>query len=764
MTKRRQLLTGAVGMLAGLSTAHEVNAKLELGLPFRDNMVLQQRKPLRIWGRAEPGTEISVEFDDIEQQATADKGGDWRIQLPPLRASNQGRTLTVSADGTPSVKLKNVLVGEVWLFSGQSNMAMGVKGTAQAKIDGPENAISSAEYPNIRFFSSPPRSKRGFEWQAATPDTVGDFSAVSYYFARALHRDTNLPVGIIVCARGGTMLQSWVSNQALANHPTFKTSILEAWNRTATPEALAELMGDEWTQELEQVDGDPTEAVRTIMGFSGQKPSINFELSRMAEIAPYTIRGFSWYQGESNAWGFDIAQRYREELQMLVDDWRTHWRDEALPFLIVQLPHYPVEERPEKPGEITPWSIVMEAQWNIQKDRPAVFTVVTADLGTPGDIHPKRKAPIGERLSRLARERILGSDVAGTSPAMKSMAVKDETVEIALNYVYNGLETREVKHTPASKDKLEGFLIAGADRYFVRADARIRGKNTVVCRSEDVTNPVAVRYAMHADTLFNLYNSAGLPATPFRTDDWDVDTPPHKQRTVRATKIKAPPAIDGTITKNETRQASDPIEGLEVFHTYRPADPQTRARFTWTAQGLHVVLECPQSMDSMRAKAKKRDKESIWTDDNVQLLLDANHDKRTYIRIVVNPAGTVADGKGFNDWQAKGRLLHQGLLPYYRNFDLEADLDFESAVSRSDSGWTVELTIPWSTLDIQAPPRGGQKMGVQITRTHAATDERSEWATTGRDYNTGAMMPLSWVKGQRLHHGVGRFGILTLGQ
>ncbi|MFW5802991.1 MAG: sialate O-acetylesterase, partial [Verrucomicrobiota bacterium] len=495
-----------------------------------------------------------------------------------------------------------------------------------------------------------------------------------------------------------------------------------------------------------------------------QKPSINFELSRMAEIAPYTVRGCSWYQGESNAWGFDIAQRYREELQMLVDDWRSHWKDDSLPFLIVQLPHYPAEERPEKPGEITPWDIVMEAQWNIQKDRPAVHTVVTADLGTPGDIHPKRKAPIGERLSLLVRERILDEDVAGSNPAMTTMTIKDETVEIEFKHAYKGLEMREVKHTPVSKDKLEGFLIAESDRYFVRADARITGKNTVVCRNADIANPAAVRYAMHADTLFNLYNSAGLPATPFRTDDWEVDTPQRKQRTVRATKINSSPEIDGKMRKSEQWEAADPIEGLEVFHTYRPADPQTRANFTWNEHGLHVALECPQPMDQLRAEAKKRDDESIWTDDNVQLLLDANHDKRNYIRIVINPAGTVADGKGFNDWQAEGRLLHQGLLPYYRNFNLDADLDFKSAVSKSDAGWNVELTIPWSTLDIQFPPRDDQSMGVQITRTHAATDERSEWATTGRDYNTGAMMPRSWVKGQRLHHGVGRFGTLTLDQ
>lgn len=764
MSKHRRLLTVAASVLVCLSVARGADETLELGLPFRDNMVLQHGKPLPIWGKAEPGTAITVEFDNVEQQSTADKRGDWRVQLPPLEASNQGRTLTVSADRTPPVKRENVLVGEVWLFSGQSNMAMGVKGTAQGKLDGPENAITSADYPNIRFFTSPPRSENGFQWQLATPDTAGGFSAVSYYFARALHRDTNMPVGMMVCARGGTMLQTWVSKQALTSHPEFKESILEAWNRTANAEALAELMGEDWDQKLDEADGDPDKAVRSIMGFNGQKPSINFERSRMAEIAPYAIRGFGWYQGESNAWGFDIAQRYRGELKMLVDDWRRHWQDESLPFLMVQLPHYPVEEKPEKPGEIIPWSLVMEAQWNIQKDRPAVHTAVTADLGTPGDIHPKRKAPVGERLSQLARERILGEDAAGSSPAMESMSVKDATIEIAFKHAPDGLETRKVTHTPAAEDELEGFLIAGPDRHFVRADTRISGKNTVVCHSADIPNPVAVRYAMHADMLFNLYNAAGLPATPFRTDEWDVDTPPHKQRKIRAAKAEASPVIDGTMAENEIWKSADFLGGLELFHTYHPADPQTRARFAWTEDGLHVLTECPQPMDKVSADAEKRDDESIWQDDNVQLLLDANQDKRTYVRIAVNPAGTVADGKGFNDWRAEGRLRHQKLLPYYRNFDLGEDLDFESAVSKGDNGWTVELTIPWSTLDIQKPPRGEQTMGVQITRTHAATGQRSEWATTGRDYNTGAMMPLSWVKGQRLHHGVGRFGTLTISE
>ena len=731
-------------------------AKLHLPRVFGNGMVLQRQTIVPMWGRSSPGVRVDVQFDGQTRTARADDDGKWRIELKPMRATSEEHDLVVRADGE-TVIFRDVLVGEVWLFSGQSNMGMSVRGSSNA-----EQAIAESDLPALRFFQPKPGRNTSWQWVRSSPKTVPGISAVSFYYGRALHRDLDVPVGMIVCAKGGSMIQSWVSRQGLAGHPRLGKDILQAYERTATPEYLAAVMGEKWENTLEKAGGDTDKAIQAVMRPGNSEPGHNFERYGLDEIAPYAIRGFGWYQGESNAWGFDIARRYREELQLLIRDWRRHWGGRERPFLIVQLPHYPQKERPDKIPEINPWCIVMEAQWKIQQDLPKVYTAVTIDLGEAGDIHPDNKAPVGERLNMLARRYVHGHKIAARGPVFESMTVEDGKAQLTFDHVHGGLEARKVPPTPAEAGELEGFLIAGEDRHFVRAETQIQN-GQVICWNDEVREPAAVRYAMHGKCLFNLYNEAGLPAGPCRTDGWSTDIPTREEHTATASRAEKPPRIDGRLDDSCWENATM-LNELQLFHTYHAADNQTEARFAWDDRALYVAFECHQPMDSVRSETEKRDDERIWKDDNVQFFLDVNHDRETYLRIAVNADGAVADGAGYNDWRAEGRLLHQALLPFYRDFSLEADVEFEVATEKHDHGWTVELAIPWSALGLKKPPEEEKTMGLQVTRTHAATGERSEWATTGRDYNTGAMLPYTWVKGQRLHHGVGRFGTLRLGE
>ncbi len=725
-------------------------AQVTLPSIFSDGMILQRELKVPVWGEAKPGAKVTVRFGGQTATTQASDDGEWRVELNGMKASSKPRDLVVETVDDKKT-FSDVLVGEVWFCSGQSNMAMSVKGTKTA-----EKSIARADMPELRFFQPKPGNKKTWKWVKSSPKTAPNISAVSFYYGRALRRDLEMPVGMVVCAVGGNMIQTWISRESLKQHPQLSEEVLQAYEKTATKEKLSQLMGDDWDKKVKEAGGDVQKAIDSVMGPGGCGPSHNFQRFKVGEIAPYAIRGFVWYQGESNAWGIPIARRYQEELKLLIKDWRERWGGRDRPFMVVELPRYPQEKRPEKPQMISPWSLVIEAQWEIQNVLPNVYTAVTIDLGKVGDIHPDNKAPIGERLDLLARKNVYGQDVVARGPVFDAMTVNNGKAELSFKHVDGGLEARKVPPTPAKADELEGFLIAGEDRHFVPAETKIEdGK--VICWSEEVDQPAAVRYAMHGNCLFNLYNKKGLPAGPFRTDDWPVDIPQKKERKAVASHAASAPKIDGELD-DTVWEKTVPQNSLELFHTYHDAEYQTLGRFAWDADALYVAFECMQTMESVRAKAEKRDDDKIWTDDNVQLFLDVNHDRKTYYRLVVNPDGVVADGKGFNDADADGRVYLQGLLPYYRNIDYKPDIDFTVATSRRDDRWTVEMAIPWKSLGLKSAPDG--PMGLQFTRTCPDTNERSEWATTGIDYNTGAMIPPSWAKGQRLFHGVSRFGVL----
>ena len=718
---------------------------------FGDRMVLQQGMPVPIWGTAEPRTEVAVDFAGQRAVGRADAGGGWRVVLEPMVASAEPRVLTVDTttpDGETvcAARLTDVLVGEVWFFSGQSNAAMGVRGCASA-----EETVAAADLPQVRMFVRVDKPRGPTCWTPSSPAVAAHFPGVPFFFARALQRDEQVPVGMIVCAMGGTMIETWTSREAMAANPKLREEVLEKWETNTTPKALADELGGVWEEALNEADGDAEQARSTLLNAPGVDPAFNFERYRIADFAPLALRGFAWYQGESNAYGFHAANRYREQLKTLIQDWRGRWQDgDDKLFLVVQLPHYPpAAPQPPVPEQINPWSLVMEAQWQVQYDLPNVHTAVTIDLGAEGNIHPPRKAPVGERLSLLARRHGLGRKIVSQGPVFgEAHFAGDGTARLRFDTSGTGLTTREAE--------LLGFTIAGEDRHFFWAEARIE-RNEVVCQHPDVRHPAAVRYAMTDGTPFTLTNRADLPAGPFRTDDWSQDIPPLEERAAVALR-----AEDSSTEPTAAHKAPDAASNFRIRHSYRPAAAETAVVFTWDDECLHAKAHCAQPMADLRVHAQDFNDPAIWSDDNIQILIDADRDRQTYFRLAVNPRGAVAAGRGFNDSSVKDRLVHQGLLPHFRGFSLDWESNFAVHTATEANAWTVELSIPWTALGFASAPAAGTVMGLQVTRWHAAGYERSEWQTTGRDYHVGAMMPPCAVNNQQLHHCVSRFGELRL--
>jgi sialate O-acetylesterase len=491
-------------------------ARAEVKLPalIGDNMVLQEGKRVAIWGTAEPGEQVRVTLGEEKATAAADGEGRWKVELGPLKA---GGPFEMTVTGKNSITLHNVAVGEVWICSGQSNMEMAV-GNSPRAWGGVLNAaeeIAAGNYPMIRQFTvrkavagQPQRDAEG-EWKVANPETVGEFSAVAYFFGRDLYKALNVPVGLIDSSWGGTPAEAWTSAPALAADPELKT-ILDEWKeKTAEyPKLLEqfqrELKGWEQSSEKAEAEGRPAPPPPQMPADprSNSWRAAGLYNGMIAPLLPYTMAGAIWYQGESNA---DRAYQYRKLFPAMIRNWRRAWGEVDFPFLFVQLAGF---RQPWAPR--TAWAELREAQ-TMALALPKTGMAVTVDIGEPYDIHPKNKQEVGRRLALAAEAIAYGRKVVYSGPMYDSMSVEGAGVRLRFTHAGGGLV--------AKGESLKGFEIAGEDRRFVAAEARISGE-TVVVRSSKVPHPVAVRYGWDDYPECNLYNKAGLPASPFRTDDW----------------------------------------------------------------------------------------------------------------------------------------------------------------------------------------------------------------------------------------------------
>jgi sialate O-acetylesterase len=510
-----------------LSFVPPATADVKLPAIFGDHMVLQADTPVRVWGWADAGEQVKVEIQNQSASAEAGADGAWQVTLEPLNASAEPTRLVVA--GRNRIEIEDVLVGEVWLCAGQSNMWWPVSRTTDARRE-----IQEANDPRLRLFtvpvdvaaepqpdladtptavlSRPPQPKITGRWAIASPETIGDFSGVAYYFGRDLMLRQDRPVGIIAAAVGGTIVSSWTSRAALADTPS-GAPILAYWDQYARelyPAKRAEYEQQKAAWESAQTSGeaepgdaepkaplDPSRYVNT--------PTALFN-AMISPITGYTLRGVTWYQGESNA---VKPSDYAELLSAMVRDWRRAWEDADLPFAIVQLPSLDTSHFSSLGGAMD-WPLMREAQDQVAEDNEAVGVAVTIDLGVSDDAHPPNKQEIAERLILTAEALAYGRDREFTGPAFDTLEVDGSSVWVSFDHVGDGLE--------ADGGEVLGFEVAGADGIFHPAEAEIEGKQVQVS-SQAVPSPEAVRYAWLDDPRATLRNAAGLPAAPFRSDE-----------------------------------------------------------------------------------------------------------------------------------------------------------------------------------------------------------------------------------------------------
>lgn len=523
----------------------------ELSVPhfFSDHMVLQRERAASIWGKADTGAEVTVTFKGKSATSKAGADGRWRAQIETGAADATGAVLTVSA-GADKVEIKDVLVGEVWFASGQSNMFYTMNRS-------PEYAglIAESKHPALRMFNAPlvtaAENQDDIEgsWQASTPEAVPGFSAVAFFFARKLHLELGIPVGVIKSAWGGKPVETFTSREALNTLPGTKalvdamlkeeasydqakaetayTTKLEQWKAT-----MASAKGKS-AEERKRLPKKPDAPKRPLL--TEGKPGVLYA-AMIHPFVGYTMRGAIWYQGEGNA--KPGAVPYDQTLPLMINDWRKRWADE-FSFYYVQLASYHAPST--APGTPDPWALVQDRMRLVLGTTPKTGMAITNDVGEANDIHPKNKKDPGERLARWALAKDYGKELVYSGPLFKSSEMKDGAIRVTFDQSGTGLKARD-------GGALKRFEIAGADKVWHWAEAKIDGTDSVIVSSPQVKQPAAVRYAWAANPEgANLINSEGLPASVFRTDDWDdveikVDTSALQAATERralADQIKA---------------------------------------------------------------------------------------------------------------------------------------------------------------------------------------------------------------------------------
>ncbi|MGB6221090.1 sialate O-acetylesterase [Haloferula sp.] len=517
---KTQLTTLSLGFL---SLFH---ASAELTLPhfFSDHMVLQRDKPVVLWGQADPNSAVKVSFAGESATSTSGADGAWKITLKALPANTEGEDLTITS-GDDSAVLKDVLVGEVWFASGQSNMAWVVKNTHQAKAD-----IAAADHPGIRVFqakltpAAEPQDDIDGQWLVSSPQTAGSFTAVGYFFAQKLHQELGVPIGIISSSWGGKPVQTFTSREALASIPEGKSDLkthdqaIAAFDPAAAKKRSEAAM-KKYQQALAKWKAQPKEsrpkAPRKPQAISNPavaagKPAVLYN-GMIHPFVGYPMRGAIWYQGEANAKTPVTSAAYGKLFPLMINDWRKRWNDDFT-FLWVQLANF--KKVTDQPGVVDSWAHLQDEQRKTLS-LPKTGMAVANDIGAADDIHPKNKKEVGRRLALWALANDYGKDVIASGPLFKNSTIKGPEIHITFDHA-NGLKSRDGK-------PLQRFEIAGADKVWYWADARIDGESVVVS-SEKVAKPKAVRYAWSSNPEgANLVNGEGLPASVFRTDDWEIE-------------------------------------------------------------------------------------------------------------------------------------------------------------------------------------------------------------------------------------------------
>lgn len=493
----------AVSLIAGLACADVVCNPM-----FADGMVLQRDIPVPVWGTADPGEQVTVTVAGQKKSTAAGADGKWMVKLDPMPA---GAPVSMTVTGRNTVEFKDVLLGDVWVCSGQSNMQWTVRNSNDA-----DKEIAAADFPQIRLCSVAldtayePKPTAKVSWAVCSPKTVPTFSAVGYFFGRHLNRELNVPIGLINTSWGGTPAEAWTPEEELLAIPQLAKSV--AYMKEY-PQKLPEHVASwekayaKWqatTRESTTQPASPALRAPTKPTLRNQNLSSVLYNAMVHPLTPYGIKGAIWYQGEANA---GRANQYPALLSSMITGWRKAWGQGDFPFLIVQLTSYMPNDTANlgNPG----WASLREAQWKVAQTVPNTGMACIIDIGDVKDIHPRNKQDVGKRLGLLAERMVYGRGVVASGPTFKSVEIQGGQMRIAFDHAEPGLVVKG--------EKPEGFILAGADGKWHVAEAKVDGTSVVVS-SPGVPQPKFVRYGWSNSPACTLYNAAGLPAVPFRTD------------------------------------------------------------------------------------------------------------------------------------------------------------------------------------------------------------------------------------------------------
>lgn len=503
-----QLLLVSLAVLSMTPAAHPA---ISVAALFSDGAVLQCDKPLPVWGRAPAGERISVSFRGQTVATTCAEDGRWIVYFEPQPASGEATDLVI-AGKKETITVKAVLVGEVWLMSGQSNIEWPVSYLREE-----EKKLAAVDLPLVRQLKieravagEPAQTARTSGWRPALRDQAGDFSAIGYFFARELHRRLGVPVGIVNSSWGGTEIEAWMSDSS-RQATSLGDTIGARWQQALTewpPERVARYPAD---MEAWQKAEEQAKATKSKNSLPWPQPPASADSPRrpgglfnamIAPLQPAALRGIVWYQGESNV---TRTSEYAELFPAMIRAWRSNWGDEALPFLFVQIPNY----ADGNPGG-RQWARLREAQTSALK-LPEVGMAVAIDVGDPESLHPTAKLEVARRLAQLAKVQVYGVSGDAVGPTFANAVREGAAMRVRFTHAGSGLVAHGLP--------VQALELAGADRVFHAATARI-DRDTLVVSSPKVKEPVAVRYAWSNAPVANLYDGAGLPAAPFRSDDW----------------------------------------------------------------------------------------------------------------------------------------------------------------------------------------------------------------------------------------------------
>ncbi|MBN2451809.1 MAG: sialate O-acetylesterase [Lentisphaeria bacterium] len=480
-------------------------------------MVLQRDMPLPVWGNADPGEQVTVRVGEQRATAVANNEGAWSLVLPAMSAGGP-HAMTVAGRGDDTVTIQDILVGDVWICSGQSNMNFRVQNVKHRDAE-----IAAADHPRLRHFQIAnrvsPTPLRDFSgtWTVCRPDTVAAWTAVGYFFGRELHTRLDVPVGLVHTSWGGTPAEAWTAQEVLESMPEC-APILERF-RTACekyPEARRKYDAETvpaWQEKVTQAKAAGTQPPRKPqppMNETDPKSPSGLYNAMIHPLVPFAVRGAIWYQGESNA---GRAVQYRTLFPAMIRNWRTVWAQGDFPFYFVQLANFMKPQ--DDPNRSSSWAELREAQ-AMTLTLPNTGMACIIDIGEADDIHPRNKQDVGLRLALCALAGTYAHrDLVCSGPTFREMTREGQALRLRFDHGGGGLAVRG--------DTLTGFAIAGADQRFVRATARIDG-DSVLVQAPELAEPVAVRYGWADNPPCNLYNREGLPAVPFRTDRWPEAT------------------------------------------------------------------------------------------------------------------------------------------------------------------------------------------------------------------------------------------------